>query len=112
MKAGAVIYSIGIGDTKNYGVEKETLRKLSERTGGLAFFPKDETDLRAAFAQIELELRSQYLVAYAPTNKTRDGAYRRVEIELLNPELRKQKLLLNYRQGYFAQSRTATRTNQ
>jgi Ca-activated chloride channel homolog len=103
MKAGAVIYSIGIGDTKNYGVEKDTLRKLSERTGGLAFFPKNETDLRAAFAQIEQELRSQYLVAYAPTNKTRDGSYRKVEVELINPELRKQKLLLNYRQGYFAQ---------
>jgi Ca-activated chloride channel family protein len=103
MKAGAVIYSIGIGDTKNFGVEKDTLRKLSERTGGLAFFPKDEMDLRAAFAQIEQELRSQYLVAYAPTNNSRDGSYRKVEIELVNPELRKQKLLLNYRQGYFAQ---------
>jgi VWFA-related protein len=103
MRAGAVVYSIGIGDTKNFGVEKDSLRKLSERTGGLAFFPKDETDLRAAFAQIEQELRSQYLVAYAPTNKTRDGAYRTVEIDLVNPEFRKQKLLLNYRQGYFAQ---------
>jgi len=103
MKAGAVIYSIGIGDTQNFGVEKDSLRKLSERTGGLAFFPKDETDLRAAFGQIEQELRSQYLVAYAPTNKRRDGSYRKVEIELANPELRKQKLLLNYRQGYFAQ---------
>ncbi len=112
MKADAVIYSIGIGDTKNFGVEKDTLRKLSERTGGLAFFPKNETDLRAAFAQIEQELRSQYLVAYAPTNKNRDGTYRKVEIELVNPELRKQKLLLNYRQGYFAQSRTTTRTVQ
>jgi VWFA-related protein len=108
MKAGAVIYSIGIGDTKNFGVEKDALRKLSERTGGLAFFPKNETDLRAAFAQIEQELRSQYLVAYAPTNKNRDGTFRKVEIELVNPELRKQKLLLNYRQGYFAQSRTTT----
>jgi VWFA-related protein len=103
MKVGAVIYSIGIGDTTNFGVEKDSLRKLSERTGGLAFFPKDETDLRAAFGQIEQELRSQYLVAYAPTNKSRDGSYRKVEIELVNPELRKQKLLLNYRQGYFAQ---------
>ena len=89
---------------KNFeGVDKDTLRKLSERTGGLAFFPKDETDLRAAFAQIEQELRSQYLIAYSPTNKSHDGTYRKVEIEVVNPELRKQKLLLNYRQGYFAQ---------
>jgi VWFA-related protein len=112
LKAGAVIYSIGIGDTENFGIEKDTLRKVSERTGGLAYFPKNEADLRAAFAQIEQELRSQYLVAYAPTNKNRDGTYRRVGIELVNPEFRKQKLLLNYRQGYFAQGNSTTRTAQ
>jgi VWFA-related protein len=100
-----VIYSIGIGDSLNYqGIEKDTLRKLSERTGGRAFFPKDETDLRAAFAQIQQELRSQYAVAYSSTNKRRDGAYRKVQIEIVNPELRKQKLRLTYRQGYFAKS--------
>ena len=92
-----------IGDSDNYdGIEKDTLRKLSERTGGRAFFPKDEWDLRAAFAQIEQELRSQYLVAYSMTNKKRDGSFRKVQIEVVNPELRKQKLRLTYRQGYFA----------
>lgn len=104
VKADAVIYSVGIGDSVNFGVEKETLRKLSERTGGRAFFPKDEADLRAAFAQIEQELRSQYLVAYAPANKKKDGSYRQVKIEVTNPELRKQKLQLTYRQGYFAKT--------
>ena len=109
VKADTVVYSVGIGDKKNFeGVDKDTLRKLSERTGGRAFFPKDEIELRAAFAQIEQELRSQYLIAYSPTNKNHDGSYRKVEIEVVNPELRKQKLLLNYRQGYFAQSNTVT----
>ena len=107
VKADTVVYSVGIGDKKNFeGVDKDTLRKLSERTGGRAFFPKDEAELRAAFAQIEQELRSQYLIAYSPTNKNHDGTYRKVEIEVVNPELRKQKLLLNYRQGYFAQTNT------
>lgn len=100
-----VIYTIGIGDSLNYqGIEKDTLRKLSERTGGRAFFPEDETDLRAAFAQIQQELRSQYSLAYSSTNKKHDGAYRKVRIEIVNPELRKQKLRLTYRQGYFAKS--------
>ncbi len=107
VKADTVVYSVGIGDKKNFeGVDKDTLRKLSERTGGRAFFPKEEAELRAAFAQIEQELRSQYLIAYSPTNKNHDGTYRKVEIEVVNPELRKQKLLLKYRQGYFAQTNT------
>ncbi|MBD0325042.1 MAG: VWA domain-containing protein [Pyrinomonadaceae bacterium] len=104
VKADAVIYSIGIGDEYYGGVNKGVLKKVSERTGGRAFFPEDESDLRAAFAQIQLELRSQYLVAYSPTNKNRDGSFRKVQIELVNPELQKQKYKLTYRQGYFART--------
>jgi Ca-activated chloride channel family protein len=102
LKADAVIYSIGIGDAYLYGVEEATLRKISERTGGRAYFPKNEEDLRAAFAQIQQELRSQYLIAYSPTNKARDGQFRQVKIDITNPDLRKENLRLTYRQGYFA----------
>jgi Ca-activated chloride channel family protein len=104
LKSDAVIYAIGIGDEYYGGVNKGTLRKVSERTGGRAFFPEDESELRAAFAQIQLELRSQYLVAYTPTNRSKDGTFRRVQIEVVNPELRKQTLRLTYRQGYFART--------
>ena len=97
-----VIYAIGIGDKKYEGVNKGALRDVAERTGGRAFFPKKEDDLRAAFAEIEAELRSQYLVAYSPTNKNRDGAFRTMTIEIANPQLSKQGLKLRYRPGYFA----------
>lgn len=97
-----VIYAIGIGDKKYEGVNKGVLREVAERTGGRAFFPKKEEDLRAAFAEIEAELRSQYLVAYSPTNKNRDGAFRTMTIEIANPGLAKQGLKLRYRPGYFA----------
>lgn len=107
LKADAIIYSIGIGDDFFSGVEESSLRQLSERTGGRAYFPRDETDLRAAFSQIQEELRSQYLLAYSPKNKAKDGTFRKVLIEVVNPELQKQKLRLTYRQGYFAQSAAA-----
>ena len=97
-----VIYAIGIGDKKYEGVDKGALRDVAERTGGRAFFPKKEDDLRAAFAEIERELRSQYLLAYSSTNKKRDGAYRKMTLEITNPELQKEKLKLRYRPGYFA----------
>lgn len=97
-----VIYTIGIGDQKEQGVDKGALRDLAERTGGRAFFPKKQEDLRVAFAEIEQELRSQYLLAYSSTNKKRDGSFRKMSIEVTNPELRKQQLKLRYRPGYFA----------
>jgi VWFA-related protein len=106
VKTDAVVYAIGIGDEYYEGVDEGSLRKISERTGGRAFFPKDESDLRAAFEQIQVELRSQYLVAYSPTNKSKDGTFRRVQIEIVNPELRKQSFRLTYRQGYFARGNT------
>jgi hypothetical protein len=64
--------------------------------------------LRESFAQIERELREQYLVAYSPSNKSRDGSYRRVAIEIINPELRKESLRLTYRPGYFAKTPSGT----
>ena len=108
VKNDVVIYAIGIGDPEYGGVNEGSLRKVAERSGGRAFFPDDETELHAAFRQIQLELRSQFLVAYSPTNKSRDGSFRKVQIEIVNPDLRKQSLRLNYRQGYFARSITAS----
>lgn len=103
-KADALIYAIGIGDTYQGGVDAGSLKKIAEQTGGRAYFPRNERELRSAFAQIQTDLREQYLIAYSPTNKTRDGAYRRIQIEVVDPEVRKQNLKLNYRPGYFAKS--------
>lgn len=104
IKAEAVIYSIGVGDDFYGGVNKGILGKISERTGGRAYFPRDERELRDAFKQIQEEMRSQYLLAYEPSNTEKDGTYRKIEIQLVNPELAKQKVKLTHRQGYFAKS--------
>jgi VWFA-related protein len=107
-KADAFIYAIGIGDTYQGGVDAGSLKKITEQTGGRAYFPRNERELRNAFAQIQTDLREQYLVAYSPSNKTRDGAYRRIQIEVIDPEVRKQNLKLNYRPGYFAKTTDAS----
>lgn len=103
-KAEAVVYSIGIGDNFYDGVDKGTLNKISERTGGRAFFPKDEAELRNAFTQIQIEMRSQYLIAYEPSNQKRDGSYRTVEIQVVNQNLIRQKVTLRHRKGYYAKN--------
>jgi Ca-activated chloride channel homolog len=99
--AEAVIYVIGIGNKRD-GVDRDTLRDLAQRTGGRAFFPDKNLDLNAAFAEIERELRTQYLIAYSSTNKRRDGSYRKISIEITNPELRKERLEIRHRPGYYA----------
>ncbi len=97
-----IIYAIGIGDSRKDGVDRSVLNDAADSTGGRAFFPKKEADLKAAFAEIELELRSQYLAAYSSTNKKHDGSFRRITIEITNPDLRKEALRFRYRPGYFA----------
>jgi len=103
LAAETVIYAIGIGG-KRFGIDHDAVRAVAEGTGGRAFFPKRDGDLKIAFAEIEQELRSQYLIAYSPSNKSHNGAYRSVLIEITNPALQKDQLKLRYRHGYFAKS--------
>jgi VWFA-related protein len=102
LEAETVIYAIGIGDSKREGVDRNALTAVASSTGGRAFFPKREVDMKNAFAEIEQELRSQYLIAYSSTNKNRNGAYRQMRVDITNPELQKQQLKLRHRPGYFA----------
>jgi VWFA-related protein len=106
VKSNVAIYSIGFRDRNFMEGKLDTgaLRKVSDRTGGRAFFPAQPEELQAAFAQIGQELRSQYLIGYSPTNKNRDGSYRRIRIEFVNPELVHNKSQLFYRQGYYAKT--------
>ena len=104
-RAEAVVYAIGIGDNFYDGVNEGSLKKISERTGGRAYFPRDETELRQAFRQIQEEMRSQYLIAYEPSNRALDGSYRKIEIQIVNQELEKQKVRLTHRGGYFAKTK-------
>lgn len=104
LKAHVAIYAIGIGD-KMYGeLGLDYLRKLAERTGGRLFTPKRLNLLPDVFTEIEQELRSQYVASYLSTNKKGDTSMRKIKIEIVNPELRKQKLRLSYPQGYFPQN--------
>jgi VWFA-related protein len=101
LAAEAVIYTIGIGSERD-GLDRNALKDLAQRTGGRAFFPDKKFDLNAAFAEIETELRTQYLIAYSSTNKKRDGTYRKITIELTNAAMKEEKLEIRHRPGYYA----------
>jgi Ca-activated chloride channel homolog len=62
--------------------EDKDLKQLAEETGGRAFFTADMAELGKSLDGIARELRSQYLIAYEPTNGNYDGKYRQVEVKL------------------------------
>jgi Ca-activated chloride channel family protein len=77
---------------------RDALQKISEETGGKAFFPASTSDLPAIVAEIARELRSQYAIGYYSTNSTRDGSFRRVKIDVSGIPARQ----VRYRRGYYA----------
>lgn len=100
-RSGVVIYTIGIGDRFRFeGVREDVLRRLAEETGGRAYFPHGPDDLIDGFNQIENEMRSQYMVAYSPTNTSRDGRFRRIEVRLAG----RNDVRVLHRRGYYAAS--------
>ena len=101
-KADALIYSIGIGDRYSFGVNEGALRKISDKTGGRAYFPHNERELKDAFAEIQRDLRERYLVAYSPGIRHAMARIAKSD-RSVRPDLQKE-LKLNYRQGYFAKA--------
>jgi len=103
VKANMVVYTIGFeSDCDDCHFDKKALRRLAEGTGGRAFFPEKPEDFNLAFGQIEHELRTQYLLSYVPSNRERDGSFRRIRLEITDRQLRKRNLKLTYREGYYA----------
>ena len=73
------------------------LQTLADETGGRAFFPYRIDDLAQSFADIGVELRSQYSLAYVPSNKAPDGKFRTIKIKSSLSGLN-----VRARKGYFA----------
>jgi VWFA-related protein len=62
------------------------MRTFAKETGGMSFFPRFVGEYPSVFRQIEDAMRSQYALAYHPTNLARDGKFRRIKVELVNPD--------------------------
>jgi Ca-activated chloride channel homolog len=98
LRAEVVVYSIGIGDPGFGGVNEGALKKISDATGGRAVFPKSGRDLDKAFAELEQDLRQQYLLAYEPKNEANDGGFRKIEIRVTT----RKDVKLRHRRGYYS----------
>ncbi|HEX4642783.1 MAG TPA: VWA domain-containing protein [Candidatus Acidoferrales bacterium] len=79
------------------GGDVSVAKRLADETGGRMIAVRSERNLEQAFDQISEELRNQYTVGYVPTNKARDGGYRKVKLEMKNKEFSALT-----RRGYYA----------
>lgn len=97
LKAGAVVYSVNNGDDPStpYGEQGETvLKTLSQSTGGKYFFASMDGDLGTVFSKIHKELRSQYVLAYKPSQLASS------EFHILRVVV--GNLIVRCRRGYYA----------
>jgi Ca-activated chloride channel homolog len=101
-RSATTIYAIGLQSresalSKGFREAEFVLRHLAEDTGGRAFFPQKAEDLTGIYSVIANELASQYVIGYASTNQKRDGAWRR-----LNVQVHRQGTTARTKRGYYA----------
>jgi len=101
-RSATTIYTIGLQSreaslARGFREAEFVLRQLSQETGGRAFFPQRAEDLAAVYGEIADELASQYVLGYASTNPKRDGAWRR-----LNVQVSRLGTTARTKRGYFA----------
>ena len=95
--AGVAVYSVGVADPGWFDpVDRGALRKVSERTGGRALFPKNEEYVGQSFERLARELRSAYTLGLAPPAPGGAGTPQRLRVEIVNPELRRRGVELAY----------------
>jgi Ca-activated chloride channel homolog len=62
------------------------MRTFATESGGMAFFPHFYGEFPNIFQTISQALRTQYTLTYTPSNQARDGKYRKIKVELVNPD--------------------------
>jgi Ca-activated chloride channel family protein len=67
-------------------VANNQMKTFADETGGRAFFPRFDGEMPGIFHAVGESLRNQYVLSYQPTNQTKDGKFRRLKVELVNPE--------------------------
>src|SRR5579862_2826603 len=61
------------------------MRTFAKETGGQSFFPRFYGEFPSIYGAIHEALRNQYSLAYSPSNVARDGKFRKIKVELVNP---------------------------
>jgi len=98
LRAEVIIYVISTNITGSDKKGDKILMRYAEATGGRVFFPLRIEEVANAFAEIQDELRSQYVIAYKPQNFAPDGRYHAISIDTPG----RTNVKIRARKGYYA----------
>jgi VWFA-related protein len=98
---GPTVYAIGILEAEEHPKHaKRALQIMSERTGGIAFFPKTLDEVDAISRSVARDIRTQYTIGYKPTTPKNQGGYRQVKVDARSRGY--GKLTVRTKSGYYA----------
>jgi VWFA-related protein len=98
-RSQASVYAVGLlgwSADEGMGTNKGLLTQITEYTGGRAFFPAGDREMREAFDRISDELHRQYRMAYLPSDVPTENGWHGVEVRLT----RRSDLVVRTRLGY------------
>ncbi len=104
-EADLQVFAIGIFDQVPRTLEERygpaLLAEMSDVTGGRTFTLSDPNELPDVATKIGTALRNQYVLAYKPLQKPRDGKWHKIKVKLVPPK-GLPTLSLHAKQGYYA----------
>jgi Ca-activated chloride channel family protein len=103
---GPSVYAIGIlGDEEHPKRARKALEIMTQRTGGIAFFPKTLDEVDEISRTVAHDIRNQYTIGYKPTNPRGAGGFRAVRIEAKGKG--RSKMSVRTKSGYYAGNQPA-----
>ncbi|MBI1789704.1 MAG: VWA domain-containing protein [Acidobacteria bacterium] len=102
-QAETLVYAVGLLNDESPGEAAKARRELdilARATGGQAYYPKETAEIREIAPRIAHEIRSQYILAYHPSNQDPDGAFRQIRVLVDRPGA-----AIRTRSGYYAPER-------
>jgi Ca-activated chloride channel family protein len=103
---GPSVYAIGIlGDEEHPKRARHALEIITQRTGGLAFFPGTLDEVDEISRQVAHDIRNQYTIGYRPTNPRASGGFRAIRVEAKAKG--HGKMVVRTKSGYYAGTQPA-----
>lgn len=100
--AGVPIYAVGIMQTLreladargglgaiarlDFLQADNQMRTFSKESGGMSFFPRFFGEFPSIYGAIHQALRNQYSITFTPSNQAKDGKFRKLKVELIDPK--------------------------
>ena len=97
---GPTVYAIGLLGDERQRRAKRALETMAERTGGIAFFPRNLEEVDNISSAVARDIRNQYTIGYKPTTPKSAGGYRTIRVDARARGY--GKLTVRTRSGYYA----------